>query len=158
MSIILGKTRLPDNSDFCNEIVENIRDFFKPRFLQDQIALSLLSIIHEYIPTLATVVHTNVQSYKRQNFGLVVALIQEVAYERDRNPALMLFSTTFQSHQVNGIVMTTGSRQLNTIYSQNWNNMICRTTKSTKWHVRPAKTQISMGIHPVWSESSLCAK
>ena len=24
-------------------------------------------------------------------------------------------------------------------------------TKPTKWHVRPAKTQISLGIHPVWS-------
>ena len=29
------------------------------------------------------------------------------------------------------------------------------TTKPTKWHVRPAKTQISLGIRPVWSESSL---
>ena len=29
-------------------------------------------------------------------------------------------------------------------------------TKPTKWHVRPAKTQISLGIHPVWSESLLC--
>ena len=27
----------------------------------------------------------------------------------------------------------------------------------TNWHVRPAKTQISMGIRPVWSESSLSA-
>ena len=30
-------------------------------------------------------------------------------------------------------------------------------TKQTKRHVRPAKTQISLGIHPVWSESSLSA-
>ena len=30
-------------------------------------------------------------------------------------------------------------------------------TKSTKWHVRPAKTQISLGIRPVWSKSSLSA-
>ena len=30
------------------------------------------------------------------------------------------------------------------------------TTKPTKWPVRPAKTQISLGIRPVWSESSLC--
>ena len=30
-------------------------------------------------------------------------------------------------------------------------------TKPTKWHVRPAKTSISLGIRPVWSESSLCA-
>ena len=27
----------------------------------------------------------------------------------------------------------------------------------TKWPVRQAKTQISLGIHPVWSESSLSA-
>ena len=30
-------------------------------------------------------------------------------------------------------------------------------TKPTKWHVYTAKTQISLGIHPVWSESSLSA-
>ena len=30
--------------------------------------------------------------------------------------------------------------------------------KPTKWPVRPAKTQISLGIHPVWSESLLCAQ
>ena len=30
-------------------------------------------------------------------------------------------------------------------------------TKPTKWHVRPAKTQISLGICPVWSETSLSA-
>ena len=30
-------------------------------------------------------------------------------------------------------------------------------TKPTKWPVRPAKTQISLGIRPVWSESSLSA-
>ena len=30
-------------------------------------------------------------------------------------------------------------------------------TKPTKWHVRPAKTQISLGIRLVWSESSLSA-
>ena len=31
-------------------------------------------------------------------------------------------------------------------------------TKPTKWSVRSAKTQISLGICPVWSESSLCAQ
>ena len=30
-------------------------------------------------------------------------------------------------------------------------------TKPTKWPVRKAKTQISLGIRPVWSESSLSA-
>ena len=31
-------------------------------------------------------------------------------------------------------------------------------TKPTKWFERPAKTQISLDIRPIWSESSLCAK
>ena len=30
-------------------------------------------------------------------------------------------------------------------------------TKPAKWHVHPVKTQISLGIRPVWSESSLFA-
>ena len=30
-------------------------------------------------------------------------------------------------------------------------------TKPSKWHVRPVKTQISLGIRPVWSVSSLSA-
>ena len=30
-------------------------------------------------------------------------------------------------------------------------------TEPTKWHVCPAKTQISLGIRPVWSEPSLSA-
>ena len=37
------------------------------------------------------------------------------------------------------------------------NNMSRSMTKPTKWHVRPARTQISLGIRPVWSESSLSA-
>ena len=32
-----------------------------------------------------------------------------------------------------------------------------RHDKTNKLSVRPAKTQISLGIRPVWSESSLCA-
>ena len=31
-------------------------------------------------------------------------------------------------------------------------------TKPTKWNVRPVKTQISLGIYPVSSESSLCGQ
>ena len=30
--------------------------------------------------------------------------------------------------------------------------------KSTKWHLRPAETQISLGIRPFWSESSLSTR
>ena len=35
--------------------------------------------------------------------------------------------------------------------------MIRLMTIPTKWFVRPVKTQISLGIRPVWSESSLSA-
>ena len=42
--------------------------------------------------------------------------------------------------------------------SINWHSYMSRcTTKPTKWLVRPAKTQISLGIRPVWAESSLFA-
>ena len=37
-------------------------------------------------------------------------------------------------------------------------NMRRLMTKPTKWHVSPAKTQISLGIHPVWSESLPCTQ
>ena len=30
--------------------------------------------------------------------------------------------------------------------------------KTNKMTVRPAKIQISLGIHPIWSESSLCVQ
>ena len=33
-----------------------------------------------------------------------------------------------------------------------------RHDKTNKMGVRPAKTQVSLGIRPVWSESSLCAQ
>ena len=37
------------------------------------------------------------------------------------------------------------------IYNINKEYMSCLMTKPTKWHVRPAKTQISLGIHPVFA-------
>ena len=45
-----------------------------------------------------------------------------------------------------------------TYYSDDQHYHMSRlTTKPTKWHMGPAKTQTSLGIHPVWSESSLSA-
>ena len=43
------------------------------------------------------------------------------------------------------------------LYIFHLKQMTQRITKPIKWHVRPAKTQISLGIRPVWSESSLSA-
>ena len=37
-------------------------------------------------------------------------------------------------------------------WTENYRAFMSRsTTKAIKWHVRPAKTQISLVIHPVWS-------
>ena len=43
------------------------------------------------------------------------------------------------------------SNEYYNIWSTSWQ-------KPTKWHVRSTKTQISLGIHPIWSESSLCTQ
>ena len=44
------------------------------------------------------------------------------------------------------------------VLSHDMTHLSRNTIKPTKWHVRPAKTQISLGIRPTWSESSLCAQ
>ena len=53
--------------------------------------------------------------------------------------------------------LLTGTLSLNTnkISFNVAHNISCLMTKPTKWHVCPAKTQISLGIRPIWSESSL---
>ena len=52
-------------------------------------------------------------------------------------------------------VIFTSVRQNN---EKEWIQKISRPmTKQTKWHVHPAKTQISLSVRPVWSESSLSA-
>ena len=43
------------------------------------------------------------------------------------------------------------------VSTQKASEMSCLMTKLNKTTVRPAETQISLGIPPVWSESSLCA-
>ena len=41
-------------------------------------------------------------------------------------------------------------------YSKVQTHLSCLKTKPTNWYVHPAKTQISLGICPVWSETLLC--
>ena len=53
-----------------------------------------------------------------------------------------------------------GHRLLKDRFSHDYVHVVkfyCCQNKTNKWHVCPAKTQISMGIHPVWLESSLSA-
>ena len=51
----------------------------------------------------------------------------------------------------------TGSGRTNTLLVRGLLLYLSRLmTKPTKWYVRPARTQISLGIRPVWSESSPC--
>ena len=51
-----------------------------------------------------------------------------------------------------------GSNLCTVILSDSNHHLSHLMTKPTKWHVRPAKAQISLGICPVWSESSLCTQ
>ena len=60
---------------------------------------------------------------------------------------LVYFSEIEESIECKGV---------NSPSSQLWLSWLM--TKPTNWPVGPAKTQISLGICPVWSESSLCAQ
>ena len=52
------------------------------------------------------------------------------------------------------LVYTDLFENLNVIRSYDMGRLL---TKPTKWHVRPAQSQISLGIRPVWSDSLLSA-
>ena len=52
------------------------------------------------------------------------------------------------------VVLVTEQKQIDKrLTKENW----APSWQKKKWHVRPAKAQISLGMRPVWSESSLCA-
>ena len=53
---------------------------------------------------------------------------------------------------------STGQSLHNAMGSIGMDYVSCLMTKPTKWSVRPAKTQISLGIRLVWSESLQCAQ
>ena len=66
-----------------------------------------------------------------------------------------------RSMQIKVIILKNGDTLDNTIRIwkiQTSEEMSHSSTKPTKWCVCPAKTQISLGICPVWSESSLCSQ
>ena len=62
---------------------------------------------------------------------------------------------TFAKHLDSGIFCTSDDRRERCQKESSYLSRLM--TKPTKWHVRPAKTQISLAIRPVRSESSLCA-
>ena len=55
-----------------------------------------------------------------------------------------------------GVRVADVAKWLEILTLNHWHMSRCM-TKPTKWPVRPAKTQISLGIRPVWPESSLSA-
>ena len=75
---------------------------------------------------------------------------------------MMIQMSSYQWQGASGSVVTRLQRTLiwcNRFYcsSRLRNDLSHLMTKPTKWHVHPAKTQISMGVRPVWSESLLSA-
>ena len=87
-------------------------------------------------------------------------MFQEVAF-RFRTKSFLKWYSNLRPHDLN-------SRELTRWAMQMLLPKICELTdlgiyeppydKTNKVTVRPAKTQISLGIRPVWSESSLCAQ
>ena len=79
-------------------------------------------------------------------------------------PLLMIVLANSEGPEQTGCVGWSGpmlsayAQRLFCMVRPRWCNMSQHMTKPTKWHVGLAKTQISPGIHPVWSESSLCTK
>ena len=63
---------------------------------------------------------------------------------------------------IKGLILTQQNKSGEIVYitnddrEQRWRTCEPRHDKTNKMSVRPAKTQISLGIRPVWSESSLC--
>ena len=69
---------------------------------------------------------------------------------------MFVLSWSFHDYQVHSLVRQTGKSVEKKIICHSTENMSRLMTKPTKW-LSPAKTQISLGIRPVWSESSLSA-
>ena len=91
------------------------------------------------------IVCRKVQSKHHQNITMSCGIIicKKFYFKTNIRPSIIFrIEDNFTCMQVNCI--------------SNWeHNKSRRVTKPTKWHVRPAKTQISLGIRSVWPESSL---
>ena len=98
--------------------------------------------------------------YKCVNLSSVVQDFSPIIYYRSQ---LSFTTMSFPEcmlpiWQVIIVDTCTGVRQrLGPFYCMTRFYMNRRTTKPTKWPLHPAKTQISLDIRPVWSESSLSA-
>ena len=75
---------------------------------------------------------------------------------RFRTPDLLLRSPTLYHWAT---ALPCSLMELTDIFTANYKQDYPKNhDKTNKMSVRPAKTQISLGIRPVWSESSLCAQ
>ena len=79
------------------------------------------------------------------------------------SPAISTAYGTHATYVVTSITIQTSTTSVTAFRPETSGDTPCkkqvshRMTKPTKWHLCPAKTQISQGIRPVWSESSLYA-
>ena len=83
----------------------------------------------------------------------------QILYEKQALVVLLVLSQNVKlsSRPQGGILVTKLTSTIPQIPAYKSGNpleffkMSCLITKPMKWHVRPAKTQISLGIRPVWS-------
>ena len=78
---------------------------------------------------------------------------------KPRTHDMVFHPITLYWHRVTAVLIPSSTFLMlkDKLFLSNW-SMSQRTTKPTKWHVRWAKTWISLGICPVWSESLLCTQ
>ena len=84
--------------------------------------------------------------YKQYSFHILYTYSSDAVHWHWRN----IKTLTFELDLCNGW-HTTLDRSVSFV-------LVCNMTKPTKWPVRPMKTQISLGSHPIWSKCSLCAQ
>ena len=94
--------------------------------------------------------------------GFIITAMTDAAGRTNRQTDRCLDMHEWKLNSVRGISKNSWIHQykkekINT-QTKAWHILSRIVTKPTKWHVHPSKTQISLGIRPVRSESSLSAR
>ena len=88
------------------------------------------------------------------NAPLIEKSLQLFTFLGAEIPLKFVYVICLRSKWLEQNVFTPSNKQRSVIHML-WKPLSRHTKKPTHWHVRPAKTQISLGIPPVWSEYSL---
>ena len=134
--------------------------------------MSTVNQIRWYLETterlFSTLVHKNVGTHYNGLGELILMCTHSICFYGELKKIISYHQipTVFVSHGLNNNTVTL----INRIWAAFWQNLTKWPLRPAKtqirlgihlgicpiWPLHPAKTQIRLGIHPVWSESSLC--